>query len=147
MQTEWGPLLQAGVRLSWPFYEGGLRWSKVREAEARTQALAASQQAKEEEIGRTLVDLDARARTAEADLTSAAETLKQTEVYLRVARAAKTTGMGTDLDVHQAELGLDQARIAVRRALLTLSLVRAETLMVRGRVQPAAVDDRRGGKP
>jgi len=132
MKVEWGPLIQGGLRLSWPFFEGGVRWSRLREARARSEGLQAAEQAAREKLARRLIDLGARARTAEADLTSARATQKQTEVYLRVARAAVAAGTGTDLDVHQAELGVDQTRIAVRKALLALAVVRAETLAVCG---------------
>lgn len=138
MRLEWGPLLQGGVKLSWPFFEGGVRWSRLREARARSEALQAAEQGAREQLGRRLIDLGSRARTAEGDLASAKETLKQTEVYLRVARAAVAAGTGTDLDVHQAELGVDQARIAVRKALLSLALVRAEALAVCGVAQRGA---------
>ena len=58
-------------------------------------------EAKRRDIERKLIELVARARTADADLESAKKTLEQTEIYLRVARAALEAGTGTELDVNQ----------------------------------------------
>ena len=132
MKTEWGPLLQGGASISWEFFDGGLRRGQVREAQAQARSLGELSDATEQSLRRKLIDIDARRRTAEADLTSARETLDQTQVYLRVARAAVAAGTGTDLDVHNAELGVDQARIAVQRALLAKALTSAEALFVHG---------------
>jgi outer membrane protein TolC len=136
MKTEWGPRFQGGINLTWDLYDGGLRGGQVREAEARSRQLRALSRATEENLRRELIDLAARRRTALAELESAERILKQTRIYLKVARAAVAAGTGTDLDVHQAELGLDQARIGVRKALLDLALVSAETLKVQGISQP-----------
>lgn len=132
MKLEWGPLVQGGVSLNWDFYDGGLRQKQAREAHAQAASAAAASQAAEESLRRKLIDLAARERTARAELESARETLAQTELYLRVARAAVEAGTGTALDVHTAELGLDRARIAVKQALLQQALVKAEAMLVHG---------------
>jgi outer membrane protein len=141
MRTEWGPLIQGGASLTWDFFDGGLRRSQEREARAQARSLEELTRATEQSLRRKLIDLEARGRTARADLLSARDTLEQTEVYLRVARATLAAGTGTELDVHNAELGLDQARIAVQRALFAQALVRAEVLLVHG-----AALDRSGGE-
>jgi outer membrane protein TolC len=132
MKLEWGPSLQAGVSLIWDFFDGGLRRGQTAEAHARSHNLEAASRATEESLRRKLVDLESKCKTAQADLDSAKETLKQTEIYLRVARGAVGAGTGTELDVHNAELGVDRSRIAVSQALLALALARAEMLMVYG---------------
>jgi outer membrane protein TolC len=147
MKTEWGPRFQGGINLTWDLYDGGLRGGQVREAESRSRQLRALSRATEENLRRELVDLAARRRTADAELASARSVLEQTQLYVKVARAAVTAGTGTDLDVHQAELGLDQARINVRKALLDLALVSAETLKVQGSVFGRSAPARGGASP
>jgi outer membrane protein len=132
MKTEWGPLVQGGLVLSWDFFDGGLRKGQVEEAAAQARSLGELTRATEEGLARKLIDIEARARTAKEDLLSAKETLEQNEVYLRVARAAEAAGTSTSLEVHNAELGLDQARVAVQRALFAKALARAESLMIQG---------------
>ena len=123
------------ANLTWDFYDGQLRRSQEEEAQARARYLAGLSQATLERLQRKLIDLEARARTAQADLVSAKETLQQTQVYLRVAKAAVAAGTGTSLDVHTAELGVDQSRIAVERALFAMALARAEMSLVSGIAQ------------
>ncbi len=135
LKVEWGPLVQGGVVLSWELYDGGLRGAQAAEARAQARALEQQAQATEQSLRRRLIDVEARIRAAQADLTSARETLEQNEVYLRVARAAVAAGTGTQLDVHNAELGVDRARVAVQQALLAKALARAEALMVHGVVE------------
>ena len=69
---------------------------------------------------------------------------KHSHVNKHMARAARDAGTGTALDVHQAELGVDSTRVAVQRALLSLALIEAETLMVRGETYAAKAPE--GGK-
>jgi outer membrane protein len=142
MKLEWGPLVQGGATLAWDFFDGGLRRHQVRESRAQAKSLEELERSTEEGLKRKLIDLEARARTAQADLTSAEDTLHETEIYLRVARAALAAGTGTDLDVHNAELGADRARIAAQQALLAQALVEAERLMVHG-----VAEERTGGTP
>ncbi len=132
LKLEWGPVYQVGVMLSWPFFDGLARENAVAAQEATAAQLGKLSEAKQQDNERRLIELEARARTAEADIASAKQTLTETEIYLRVARAALEAGTGTELDVHNAELGIDQARTAVQRALFDSAMVRAEALMVYG---------------
>jgi outer membrane protein TolC len=133
LKLELGPVYEAGATLSWNLFDGLQRESEVDAAEAQAEALARMSDATRESLARDLIDLDARAKTAEADLASADETLEQTQVYLRVARAAVAAGAGTELDVHTAELGTDQAKVAKKKALFERALIRAEVLKVYGK--------------
>jgi outer membrane protein TolC len=132
MKTEWGPRIQGGVRLNWSLFDGGLRGALEDESQAQVDHLAAMSQATQERLRRQLIDLGAKGRTATASLASAKEILAQNEIYLRVAKTALSAGTGTHLEVHQAELALDQTRVDVQKSMLELALVCAETLMVRG---------------
>jgi outer membrane protein TolC len=132
LALEWGPVYQVGIGLSWPFFDGLARERGAEAQHAIAAQLGELSEAKKQELERKLIDLRARTRTANAELESARETLSETELYLKVARAALEAGTGTELDVHNAELGIDRARIDVQRALLELAAVRAEALMVYG---------------
>lgn len=134
LKLELGPVFEAGIALSWPLFDGFARSSEVEAYEAQASALAQLSEAQLEALNRSLIDVGARDRTAQAELQSAEETLVQTEVYLRVAKAALDAGAGTELDVHTAELGLDQARMAKKKALFQRALLRAEALRIHGLV-------------
>lgn len=138
LTLELGPVYEAGVSLEWPLFDGFAREAEVEAYEARAEALARLSEAKKEDLRRALIDVEARARTADAELESARRTLEQTEVYLRVAKAALRSGAGTELDVHTAELGLDQARMAEKKALFERALLEAEALRIFGLVTDEA---------
>ncbi|MBK6848803.1 MAG: TolC family protein [Proteobacteria bacterium] len=145
LALEFGPVLEGAAVLSWEAFDSGLRRARVREGEAQALRLGAQAEATARELERELIEVEARAASASADLVSARETLRQNEVYLRVARAAVEAGTGTELDVHQAQLALDRARIAIQRALLDAALAEAQRLLVWGRTRPPVADEA-GGK-
>jgi outer membrane protein len=133
LSLEIGPVYQLAALISWPAFDGLQHWSAAEVHRATAESLGELARGTEARIERELIDLSARAKTARAELASAERTLEETQLYLRVATAAVEAGTGTDLDVHNAELGIDQARIAVQRARFELALIRAQTLMTYGR--------------
>jgi len=134
LKLELGPVYEAGISLAWPLFDGFLRASEVQVHEAQAEALARMSDAQLEALRRDIIDVQARENTVQAELQSAEQTLVQTQVYLRVARAALEAGAGTELDVHTAELGLDQAKMAKKKALFERALLGAEALRIHGRV-------------
>lgn len=144
LALEFGPVLEGAAVLSWEAFDSGLRRARVREGEAQAQRLGAQAEATARELERELIEVEARAASAAADLVSARETLRQNELYLRVARAAVEAGTGTELDVHQAQLALDRTRIAIQRALLEAALAEAQRLLVWGRTRPPVADEAGG---
>lgn len=132
LELIFGPIFSAGAQISWTLFDGFQRSGAVDESNARAEQLSDAERATREEIERKLVELDAREKTGDANLASAEDQRSQNEVYLRVARAAIEAGTGTALEAHSAELGLDQANIAVEQAQLELALVHAERLFVHG---------------
>ncbi len=134
LQLELGPVLTGGVRVDWTVFDGLQGSATVDEREAERARAAAGLDALSAERARRRIDLEARARAADAELVSARDAQRESEVYVRVARAAHEAGAGTALEVHTAELGLDQARVAVQRAQLVRALVRAEARWLDGRV-------------
>lgn len=132
LTLEVGPVLSAGVNLSWVVFDGFLRTAGVAEAEAQASQLEESERAARETLERKLIELDARRKTASSDVESARESLEQAQVYVRAARAAVESGTGTELELTTAKNGIDQAQIAVSQALLAAALVEAERLLVYG---------------
>lgn len=132
LTLEVGPVLSAGVNLSWVVFDGFLRTAGVAEAEAQASQLEESERAARETLERKLIELSARRKTASSDVESARESLVQAQVYVRAARAAVEAGTGTELELTTAKNGIDQAQIAVSQALLAAALVEAERLLVYG---------------
>jgi outer membrane protein TolC len=132
MKLETGPVLSAGINLSWLVFDGFSRSAGIDEAEAQASLLDESIRATEEALSRRLIELDARRRTATADLGSARESQQQAEVYVRAAKAAVESGTGTELELNTAKNTLDQANVAVSQALFARAIVDAEELVIYG---------------
>lgn len=132
LKLETGPVLSAGINLSWVFFDGFQRSASVDEAEAQATQLEESMRATEEALLRRLIEVDAKKATAAADLQSARETQAQAEVYVRAANAAVESGTGTELELNTAKNTLDQANVAVRQALFQAALADAEELAIYG---------------
>ncbi|MBI2372523.1 MAG: TolC family protein [Deltaproteobacteria bacterium] len=133
LEVTLGPVATVGAQLSFNIFDGFLREATAAELDARARQLGEGRRAAEDEVERRLVDLDARLRTASADKVSAEDRTHQSEVYVKVARAAAEAGTGTELEVRTAELSLDQAKLSIRQALFELALIRAERLQILGR--------------
>ena len=131
-ELELGPVVQGGVQLSWSIFDGLLRSGRARQAEAKARALSAQRRATLQNLERELAGAQVRWRKARANLASAKQVLEHNKVYLRVARAARDSGAGTSLDVHNAELNLDRARIAIQRARFDGALARAQMQLIYG---------------
>ncbi|MCA9666567.1 MAG: TolC family protein [Myxococcales bacterium] len=132
LMLELGPVVQGGVQLSWSIFDGLLRSGRARQAEAKARALSAQRRATLQNLERELAGAQVRWRKARANLASAKQVLEHNKVYLRVARAARDSGAGTSLDVHNAELNLDRARIAIQRARFDGALARAQMQLIYG---------------
>ncbi|MEQ9502924.1 MAG: TolC family protein [Deltaproteobacteria bacterium] len=132
LQLELGPVYTFGVKLEWLAFDGGLRSAQADGFEENAAAVEAMSDATRRELLRRLAQVEAKEATARADLESASRTLDETKIYLRVAKTAVSAGTGTELDVHTAELGLDRARMAMKKAELDIALAQAERLFVHG---------------
>ncbi len=132
LQLELGPVYTAGVKLEWLAFDGAMRSAQTRELEENAAALEAMSTATRRQLERRLAEVEAKDATARADLESARRTLDETQIYLRVAKTAVAAGTGTELDVYTAELGVDRAKVAMKKAELELALACAERLFVHG---------------
>ncbi len=132
MTTEWGPLVQGGVVMSWSFFDGFQRGSRARVDRARAHGLREASRATRQKLQRQVIQLQSRQQAAAADMASAKKILAQAEVHVRVAREARVQGAATHLEVTNAVVGADRARMGIKRALLNQALVKAELLMVSG---------------
>ena len=122
----------AGVSLKWDLFDGGVRAAQRRELGAQRAQVVAQRQAVDEELVRRRAEVASHARAARDALAAAARREKAAAVYVRVARAARASGAGTDLEVRGAEAALDMARLATARARFDVAMAYAQTLRVAG---------------
>lgn len=144
MKTEWGPLVQGGAVISWSFFDGFQRSAQARISRARANGMREASRAARQKLQRRVIHLQSRERAAAADLLSAKKILQQTQVLLRVAREAKAQGAATHLEVTDAVVGADRARMGIQQALLDRALVRVELMMVAGRTAGSRTETKGG---
>lgn len=124
------------LALSWPVFDGNRARNDVRQA--RAQAAIADLQAQQAwETARTDA---ARARTeldrARATFDAVTQTVAEAEEAFRLASLRYSRGLGTQLDVSDAQLALLTARTHEARATYELYLASAELARALGRTLP-----------
>lgn len=116
----------AGVLVRLPLWTGGERPARIARAEAELAEARAATRDLAAEIA--LEVRIARRRTAEAEavLTAQGRVIEQAEKTLEIARVRYTHGLGTQLEVTDARVALDEARVLRLRALADRAVAAAE---------------------
>ncbi len=120
-----GPAWLAGVTLSWPLFEGGATLASVRQAEAALTGLQADRDALEQQVRFELDQSLAAIASAHASLDAADETLVSAREQQRLAEGRYETGLGSLLELSDAELALQQAEASRVQAEFDLAAARA----------------------
>jgi len=134
VEREWSETYAVGAQITWPFYTGGERLGRVAESTAEARRLDADAARALERLRQQQTAIEARFRNAQAAEDTSRKKLEQAEAYLRAAKAAEEAGTGTDMDVRDAEIAVDAARLEVQRALFDRALARAEWLALAGKL-------------
>jgi outer membrane protein TolC len=125
------------VALSWPVWDGNRARNDLRQVRAQA-AIAELEATQAVENARTAA---ARARTemarARATFNTVTLTVAEAEEAFRLASLRYTRGLGTQLDVSDAQLALLTARTNEARATFDLYLATAELARALGRPLPA----------
>jgi len=134
-QWEWH--WNAGLVFNWPLWDGGLTVGKVREKRLQVEKsrtnLEDLERAVRLEVRRALLDL----RYAEQAAASGRDNVALAEKAMAIAKTRYDAGLATRLDVSDANLALNTARLNWRLALRDHMAARAELDYARGRgVEP-----------
>lgn len=128
-----GPAWKAGVTLTWQLFQGGATLAAVRQAEAALHGLLADRDALAQQVRFELEQSLASIQSALAARDAAEETLSSAREQLRLAEGRYETGLGSLLELSDAELALQQAEGARVQAEYDLSSARALLLRRLGR--------------
>ncbi len=122
---------RASIDLAWALYDGGYRYGKRREADAFVAAARAQAEATRVDISKEVRDSALEVGVARERLRVATEQAAVAEETAGTARRGFAAGVSTSLDVidaldreTQAEVGLEQARAGLGRALAALHTAR-----------------------
>jgi outer membrane protein len=133
VRTDFNESWTAGISLNWSIFDGGNRLARYREAKANLEASQQRLKATELDISReveqarsTVVETDERILAAQAAVASAQENF-------RLVQGRFDAGVGTILDLTDAQLALTQAQNAEAQALADFRIALARLDRALGR--------------
>jgi outer membrane protein len=127
-----GPAWSVGVNLTWPIFQGGLTHGQVREAEANADSFRAQSDSEKVLIRVDVQQAQLGIRAAKASQTAAGEVLANARERLRLAEGRYASGVGSIIELGDAQLTVANAAAQVVQAQFQLSSARADLLAALG---------------
>ncbi|MDB4934801.1 MAG: outer rane efflux protein [Labilithrix sp.] len=127
-----GPAWSVGVNLNWPIFQGGLTHGQVREAEANADATRAQTDTQKLQIRVDVQQAQLDIRAAKASQVAAGEALTNARERLRLAEGRYASGVGSIIELGDAQVALTTAAAQVVQAQFRLSTARADLLAALG---------------
>lgn len=126
------PNWNVGITLTWPILQGGLTNGQIREAEANLDVVNAQLDALRIQI-RTQVDQARLAvRAAKASIGAADDALTNARLQLKLAEGRYAAGVGSIIELADAQVAYTNARAQVVQAHFNLSNSRAQLITALG---------------
>jgi outer membrane protein len=125
--------LSAGLTLTWQLYQGGLTKAQVREAQANVAQVAAQLDLVRQQLRIEVEQARLSVRAAQASLGAAKDALVNARERLRLAEGRYETGIGSIIELGDAQVALTTAATQAVQADLKLSTARAQLLKALGR--------------
>ncbi len=122
---EWQPLWQVGVTLTWPFYDGGRTSAAIAAARADLEATKTVLRELEVSIHAEVSAAIQGIASAKSEIAAAATVRDAGVVELRLAEQRWKQGLGTGIELADAQTRLAVATADMTRAELSLALSRA----------------------
>lgn len=126
--TPFDPAWNVGLSLSVPLFDGFLDEYTAKEAQATAEAISEDFEQQRDVVYREIASLMATVRQTQVQLDTARVGIRAAEENYRLASERYKVGVGTDLELSDAELALTQARS---------ELVSAESALFQARAQLA----------
>ncbi len=124
----------AQATVSWQIFQGGLTKAQVAEAEANLRGLRAQLDAERQTVRLELEQARLAVRAAKETLAANAEALTNAREQLRLAEGRYQTGLGSSLELSDAQLALTSVEAKRVQADFSLSSARAQLLKALGRL-------------
>ncbi|HET7341260.1 MAG TPA: TolC family protein [Methylomirabilota bacterium] len=119
---------EAAIQLSWTIYDGGNRIARLREAKANVEAAIAREKASELNISRDVEQAEMNVDEADQRIRAAQVAVASAQENFRLAQGRFDAGVGTILELTDAQLALTQALNTEAQALADyrIAVVRLE---------------------
>ena len=129
--TSWN--WNAGLAISWPFFEGGRTRAEVREASANVASANAAAENVRQQVRLEVEQARLAVRDAASAIDAAAEVVVNAREQLRLAEGRYETGVGNVIELGDAQIALTTARSQEVQARYRLATARAQLLNALGR--------------
>lgn len=106
-----------GLSLSWPIFDGGNRVARYQEAKKSLEAAHSRVQALELAIGKEVVQANLNLQEAEERIQAAQKAVESARENFRLAQGRFDAGVGTILELTDAQLALTQTQATEAQAL------------------------------
>jgi outer membrane protein len=123
----------AGVTLSWQIFQGGLTRAEVQEAEANVANTVAQLDLLRQQIRSDVDSARLAVRAAKASISATQEALANAKVRLQLAEQRYQVGVGSAIELGDAQVALTQAAAQAVQADDRLATARAQLLRAVGR--------------
>jgi outer membrane protein len=127
------PNWNAGLLLSWPFFQGGLTRGQVHQAEAGLENVESQQGLVELQVRLDVDSARLAVRAAKATIAAAQDALVSAREQLRLAEQRFATGVGNIIELTDAQVANTSAAAQVVQAHYGLAAARAQLLAALGR--------------
>jgi outer membrane protein len=127
------PNWYGGVALSWPVFQGGLTQGQVRSAEAGLEGVTAQKSLEELQVRFDVDSARLAVRAAKAAMVAADEAALSAHEQLRLAEQRYATGVGSIIELNDAQVTDTSASAQVVQARYGLASARAQLLAALGR--------------
>jgi outer membrane protein len=122
-----------GVALNWPLFQGGLTAGQSREAKANIDVAKAQITQQQLQIRVDVETASLAVQTAKVVITAAADATLNAREQLRLAEGRYESGVGSIIELNDAQLALQNAEAQSVQAETSLALARAQLLLALGR--------------
>lgn len=129
--TSWN--WNAGLAISWPFFEGGRTRGEVREASANVASANAAAENVRQQVRLEVEQARLAVRDAVSAIDAAAEVVVNAREQLRLAEGRYETGVGNVIELGDAQVALTSARAQEVQSRYRLATARAQLLNALGR--------------
>jgi outer membrane protein len=128
------PNWNAGLLLSWPLFQGGLTIGEVHQAQAGLANVDAQRSLEELQIRLDVNSARLAIRAAKATIGASDDALGSATEQLRLAEQRYATGVGSIIELNDAQVGYTSAAAQVVQARYGLASARAQLLAALGRL-------------
>lgn len=113
----WNPYSLVGVNLSFPIFQGGQRYNRIRQAKVQLAEMTFQKQNLERSL-RMQVDVSIdNINTNIRQITSCSESMRQAEMAHDIVKQSFEIGAASYLDLRDGELALTQSRLAYLQSI------------------------------